>query len=414
MRQDEKVDSDSLHKKELQERIMQRIDFTRESEDEEVWEIIMEELISYSRRVSISMAQREKLGIELFHSIRKLDILQELLDDTRVTEIMINGTDNIFVEREGALSQWENRFDSREKLEDIIQQMVGKCNRVVNEASPIVDARLENGARLHVVLAPIALNGPIVTIRRFPNRAIQMEDLIAFGSITREAADWLDKLVQAGYNIFISGGTGSGKTTFLNALSQFIPKDERIITIEDSAELQIQGIRNLVRLETRNANVEGCREITIRDLMKASLRMRPDRIIVGEVRGSEAIDMIQSLNTGHDGSLSTGHANSARDMLARLETMILMGMDLPLPAIRRQIASGLDIIVHLGRLRDKTRRVLEIVEVLGYEDGEILTRQLFAFEEECEDKKGRIVGGLVKKEELVYVDKLKAAGISIV
>ncbi|MBQ8591557.1 MAG: CpaF family protein [Lachnospiraceae bacterium] len=406
------MENETAHKKELQERILQRIDFTREFEDEEIWDIILDELILYSRQVSISISQREELGRDLFYSIRKLDILQELLDDTRITEIMINGTDSIFVEREGVFSKWNNHFDTMEKLEDIIQQMVGKCNRVVNEASPIVDARLENGSRLHVVLPPVALNGPIVTIRRFPDKAIQMDDLIAYGSISNEVAKWLEKLVKAGYNIFISGGTGSGKTTFLNALSQFIPKDERVITIEDSAELQIQGIENLVSLETRNANIEGCKEITIRDLIKASLRMHPTRIVVGEIRGSEAIDMIQSLNTGHDGSLSTGHANSARDMLSRLETMILMGMDLPLAAIRKQIASGLDIIVHLGKLRDKTRKVLEIVEVLGYENGEILTNPLFVFEEEREEN-GKVIGRLVQREELLYVDKLKAAGIDI-
>lgn len=405
------MDSYTLHKRELQERILQKIDISREFADEEIKEIILDTLIAYSKEKEIAFAEREQLGRELFYSIRKLDILQELLDDNSVTEIMINGTDGIFVEKEGVLLKWDNKFDTKEKLEDVIQQIVGRCNRVVNEASPIVDARLENGARINVVLAPAALNGPIVTIRRFPEHAILMKDLIALGSISAEAAEWLDKLVKAGYNIFISGGTGSGKTTFLNALSQFIPKEERIITIEDSAELQIQGIDNLVRLETRNANVEGCKEITIRDLIKTSLRMRPDRIIVGEVRGSEAIDMIQSLNTGHDGSLSTGHANSAKDMLSRLETMILMGMELPLSAIRGQIASGLDIIVHLGRLRDRTRKVLEIVEVLGYENGEIVTKQLFEYVEEREDGKGKVVGALVKREELTYVDKLKAAGI---
>lgn len=407
------MDSYTLHKRELQEQILRKIDFSRESADEEIKEIILDTLIVYSREQQLPFQEREQLGKELFYSIRKLDILQELLDDNRVTEIMINGTDNIFVERDGTLFRWDNRFDTKEKLEDVIQQIVGKCNRVVNEASPIVDARLENGSRINVVLSPVALNGPIVTIRRFPEHVIQMKDLIALQSISTEVAEWLHKLVKAGYNIFISGGTGSGKTTFLNALSQFIPKEERIITIEDSAELQIQGVSNLVRMETRNANVEGCKEITIRDLIKASLRMRPDRIIVGEVRGSEAIDMIQSLNTGHDGSLSTGHANSAADMLSRLETMILMGMDLPLPAIRKQIASGLDIIVHLGRLRDKTRKVLEIIEVLGYENGEIMTKQLFEFVEEGEDTKGKIIGALVRKEELTYVDKLKAAGISL-
>jgi pilus assembly protein CpaF len=293
----------------------------------------------------------------------------------------------------------------------VIQQIVADCNRVVNEASPIVDARLQNGARVNVVLNPVALNGPIVTIRRFPDKPITMEDLISFGSITPEVCEWLRKLVEAKYNIFISGGTGSGKTTFLNALSNYIPAEERIITIEDSAELQIRNIPNLVRMETRNANVEGCQEITIRDLIKTSLRMRPDRIIVGEVRGGEAFDMMQCLNTGHDGSMSTGHANSSKDMLSRLENMILMGIEIPLAAIKQQIASGIDIIIHLGRLRDKSRKVLEIVEVLGYEDGDILLQPLYQFVEEGEDRDGKILGALQKKGELTYVEKLQSAGL---
>lgn len=282
---------------------------------------------------------------------------------------------------------------------------------MVNEASPIVDARLENGARVNVVLSPVALNGPIVTIRRFPDKPIMMEDLVAFGSVPRGVCEWLQKLVRARYNIFISGGTGSGKTTFLNALSDYIPKDERIITIEDNAELQILNIPNLVRLETRNANVEGCREITIRDLIRTSLRMRPDRIIVGEVRGGEAFDMMQCMNTGHDGSMSTGHANSSKDMLSRLENMILMGIDLPLKAMKQQIASGIDIIIHLGRLRDRSRKVLEIVEVLGFENEEIQLKTLYQFEEEGEDGDGKILGALRQKGELTYVEKLRAAGL---
>ena len=290
-------------------------------------------------------------------------------------------------------------------------QIVARCNRTVNESSPIVDARLENGSRVNVVLAPVALNGPIVTIRRFPEKPIQMEDLKRFGAITQEVIDFLKQLVVAGYNIFISGGTGSGKTTFLNALSNFIPKDSRIITIEDSAELQIQGVPNLVRLETRNANVEGCKEISMRDLIKSSLRMRPDRIVVGEVRGSEALDMIQAMNTGHDGSLSTGHANSAADMLTRLETMILMGMDLPLSAIRGQLASGIDVIVHLGRLRDKSRKVLQVVEILDYKDDVIGTNVLYEFEEEGEDEQGRIIGSLKKRNPMEHKEKLRAAGL---
>ena len=337
--------------------------------------------------------------------------MQELTDDPKVTEIMINGYDHIFLERAGRLYRWDKKFESKEKLEDVIQQIVAKCNRTVNEASPIVDARLENGSRVNIVLQPVALNGPIVTIRRFPERPFLMDDLMGFGAINEEAVDFLRKLVIAGYNIFISGGTGSGKTTFLNALSDFIPKGERIITIEDSAELQIVGVDNLVRLETRNANVEGCSEITIRDLIKSSLRMRPDRIIVGEVRGAEAIDMLQALNTGHDGSLSTGHANSAADMLARLETMILMGMDLPIPAIRGQLASGIDIIVHLGRLRDKSRKVLEIAEVLDYEDGEIKLQPLYRFIEEAENSEGKIIGRIERENSLVHTEKLRSAGI---
>ena len=358
------------------------------------------------------MRDRKKLRQELFYSIRKLDILQELIDDTTITEIMINGTEEIFIERDGKISGCGMGFDSREKLEDVIQQITAGCNRTVNEAAPIVDARLENGSRVNVVLRPIALNGPILTIRRFPDNPIAMEDLIEMESLTRQAADFLAALVRAKYNIFISGGTGSGKTTFLNVLSSYISGDERIITIEDSAELQIRGIPNIVRLETRNANVEGCKPVTIRDLIKTSLRMRPDRVIVGEVRGGEAIDMMQCLNTGHDGSMSTGHANSSADMLSRLETMALMGMELPLQAIRRQIASGLDIIVHLGRLRDKTRRVLEIVEVLGMEGGEIKTAPLFMFREKGEEGT-KVLGTLEKKGELKNDGKLKAACIRL-
>ena len=387
-----------------------KIDLSREVTDDEVQEMIDDRVVGIGRSNALSLKERQELGRSVFHSIRKMDVLQELVESDDVTEIMINGTDNIFVEKAGEITQWEKGFETREKLEDVIQQIVAKCNRAVNEASPIVDARLENGARVNIVLAPVALNGPIVTIRRFPDHPIAMADLLRVGSITQEAADDLERLVMAGYNIFISGGTGSGKTTFLNALSQYIPKSERIITIEDSAELQLQDIPNLVRLETRNANAEGTKAITIRDLIKSSLRMRPDRIIVGEVRGSEAIDMLQALNTGHDGSLSTGHANSARDMLTRLETMVLMGMDLPLAAVRRQIASGVDIIVHLGRLRDKSRRVMEITEIIAYQEGEIVTRPLYAFDETGEEA-GRVLGELKAENPLLHMDKLLAAGI---
>ena len=398
-------------RRELKKKLTDSIDYSKEISDEEMQELIDELIIRNGRELSLSLSEKENLRKELFHAVRKLDVLQELIDDPQITEIMINGPENIFIERNGKLSRLELKFESKEKLDDVIQQIVAACNRVVNEASPIVDARLENGARVNVVLSPVALNGPIVTIRRFPDKPITMENLIAFGSLSEEVCLWLQKLVKAKYNIFISGGTGSGKTTFLNALSNYIPKDERIITIEDSAELQILNIPNIVKMETRNANVEGCREITIRDLIKTSLRMRPDRIIVGEVRGGEAFDMMQCLNTGHDGSMSTGHANSSKDMLSRLENMILMGMDLPLNAIRQQIASGIDIIIHLGRLRDKSRKVLEIVEVLGFEDNEIKLRSLYKFEETGEDESGRILGELQQKGELAYVDKLKTAGI---
>jgi pilus assembly protein CpaF len=388
---------------------MTQIDLSRDMTDEEIQELIDELVISLGRRYALSLEERTRLGVSVFHAIRKMDVLQELVDSEDVTEIMINGTDNIFVEKAGRIYEWEKHFDSKEKLENVIQQIVAKCNRVVNEASPIVDARLSNGSRVNIVLAPVALNGPIVTIRRFPKNPISMEDLLRFGSITKEAVDELQKWVIAGYNIFISGGTGSGKTTFLNALSNYIPSSERVITIEDSAELQLQGIPNLVKLETRNANTEGAKPITIRDLIKSSLRMRPDRIIVGEVRGSEALDMLQALNTGHDGSLSTGHANSSRDMLSRLETMVLMGMDLPLEAVRRQIASGVDIIVHLGRLRDSSRRVIEIVEILGYENGEIITCPIYEFQETGE-KNGKVQGEFVRVNDVTNKDKLMAAG----
>ena len=395
----------------VEEGLRQKIDLSREVSDEEVREMIDEMVIHCSRQYALSLKDRQQLGREIFDAIRRMDILQELVEEEEVTEIMINGTQGIFIERKGRLLQWDKNFASKEKLEDVIQQIVAKCNRAVNEASPIVDARLENGARVNIVLAPVALNGPIVTIRRFPSHPIGMTDLLAYGSLTNEAAQDLEKWVKAGYNIIISGGTGSGKTTFLNALSQYIPSTDRVITIEDSAELQLQGIPNLVRLETRDSKGEGTTAITIRDLIRSSLRMRPDRIIVGEVRGSEAIDMLQALNTGHDGSLSTGHANSATDMLMRLETMVLMGMDLPLNAVRRQIASGVDIIVQLGRLRDKSRKVLEIVEITGYEDGEIVTRPLYQFQETGTDEAGHVMGQLQMCNPLMHTDKLLAAGL---
>jgi len=398
-------------KQTLRKEILEVIDYGREMTDEEVFEQIDEVILQKDELRLLPVSTSHQLRSDLFDSLRRLDVLQGLLEDPGVTEIMINGPDHVFIEKEGRLSRLETGFESVEKLKDVIQQIVAGCNRVVNEASPIVDARLAGGERVSIVLTPVALNGPILTIRRFPDTPITMEGLIRYESITPAVAEFLRRLVTAGYNIFISGGTGSGKTTFLNVLSGFIPQDQRVITIEDSAELQLQGIDNLVRLETRNSNVEGCHEITIRDLIKASLRMRPDRIVVGEVRGGEAADMMQCLNTGHEGSMSTGHANSAKDMLSRLENMILMAMDIPLEAIRRQIASGIDVIVHLGRLRDKSRRVLEIVEVVGYEKQEYCLNTLYQFEEEGEDENGRVRGSLQKKAAMVHMGKLKAAGI---
>lgn len=399
-------------KRELRTKVQERMDFGKDLSDQEVEETIDEVLLGQESLIACPVEMRRKLKKELFDSLRRLDILQMFVEDSSVTEIMINGKDHIFVEQDGRLRKLDAGFESIEKLQDVIQQIVAGCNRVVNEASPIVDARLPNGSRVNIVMNPVALNGPIVTIRRFPDKPITMEMLLQNDSISMEAAELLESLVKAKYNIFISGGTGSGKTTFLNVLSHYIPADERVITIEDSAELQLQGLSNLVRLETRNSNVEGCNEITIRELIRSSLRMRPDRIIVGEVRGAEAIDMLQCLNTGHDGSMSTGHANSAWDMLARLENMVLMGVELPLAAIRQQIASGVDIIVHLGRLRDKSRRVLEIVELMGCENNEIKMNPLYAFEELGEDSAGNIVGRLQRKGVLLRENKLKAAGLS--
>ena len=398
-------------KQEIKSRLLEKLDHSMEMEDEAVQELVENEVWLMGKETYIPLAEKKRLCREIYYAIRKYDVLQELLEDETVTEIMVNGPDHIFIEKEGRLQQWQTAFESEDKLLDVIQQIVAKANRVVNESSPIVDARLF-GSRVHVVLPPVALNGPILTIRRFGKTPLLIPELLRIGSVSQEICTFLEKLVIAGYNIFISGGTGSGKTTFLNALSSFIPRTERIITIEDSAELQIQGNDNLVRLETRNANVEGCNPVTIRDLIRASLRMRPDRIIVGEVRGAEAIDMLQALNTGHDGSLSTGHANSAADMIARLETMVLMGMELPLAAIRRQIAGGVDLIVHLGRLRDKSRRVLSVSEVVGYEQGEVLLSVIYEFQETGE-RNGKVQGIWKKTGSLVHTEKLQQAGITL-
>lgn len=378
-------------------------------EDEELQEMIDAAVAGEAERSYLPLKSRLRLKKELFDSFRRLDILQELVDDPDITEIMVNGKDHIFIEKKGRLSRWDKAFDSAEQLEDLIQQIVSRVNRTVNLSSPIADARLEDGSRVHVVLAPVAVDGPVLTIRKFPE-PVTMDKLIRLGSISREAAVFLRTAVRAGYNIFVSGGTGSGKTTFLNALSEFIPEDERVITIEDSAELQIRHVPNLVRLETRVENRDGSREISMRDLIRASLRMRPDRILVGEVRGAEALEMLQAMNTGHDGSVSTGHGNSPRDMVTRLETMVLMAADLPLAAVRNQIASALELMVHLGRMRDKSRKVLEIAEVIGCENGEVRLEPLFTFREKQARDRQWVEGSLEKVGELRSREKLRAGG----
>lgn len=398
--------------KQLQKKIMDDLDFGEELSDEQLKELIGKYLLEKEKSYNFTLIQRKQIGKEIFDSLRKLDVLQDLIEDEEITEIMVNGPESIFVEKKGNLYRVDLKFESREKLLQVINQIVSGCNRVVNESNPIVDARLENGARVNVVLYPIALNGPILTIRRFPNKPMTMERLREMGAVSEEAVAFLKKAVRAKYNIIVSGGTGSGKTTFLNALSQYIPEDERIITIEDSAELQILGIDNLIRMETRNANLEGGKGITIRDLIKTSLRMRPNRIIVGEVRGEEAFDMIGSaMNCGHDGSMSSAHANSASDMLLRLENMILMAAPLPISAIRRQIASGVDIIVHLGRLRDKSRKVLEISEVCGMRNEDILLNEIFQFQETSQKKSEKVEGKLERIGELIHIYKMETAGM---
>ena len=377
----------------LREKLMDLLEEHGDAEDDEIRAMIDDLVLADSGERRLSVTERLNLGRELFYSVRRLDILQDLIDDKSVTEIMVNGPDCIYVEQNGKIRKWERAFTSREKLEDVIQQIVGKCNRVVNEQNPIVDARLSDGSRVNAVIAPIALDGPILTIRQFPEEPITMEKLIRSGSITREAAEDLRVLVAAGYSMIIGGGTSAGKTTFLNALSNAIPKEERIITIEDNAELQIQGIGNLVRLEAKSANTEG------------GLRMRPDRIIVGEVRSGEAVDMLQAFNTGHDGSLCTIHANSCQDMLSRLEVMVLMAFPLPLQAIRGQIASGADVLVHLGRLRDRSRRVLEIAEVTGMENEQVKLNSLYKWDDADRSFK--------KTGELQNTMKLDRRGLSL-
>ena len=400
--------------RQIQEIIVNEINRGGKVSDDEILESIEEHVLRMGHTVYLPAGKKDEMIRAVFNSIRKLDVLQEILEDSSITEIMVNGPNHIFIEKGGRLQPYPKTFSSRDKLEDVVQQIVGKVNRRVNEANPIVDVRLLDGSRVNVVLPPIALDGPVVTIRKFPDKPISMESLIGLGSLTEEASGFLKKLVKAKYNFFISGGTGCGKTTFLNALSEYIPSEERLIVIEDAAELQIRGIPNLVRLEVRNANLEGKNAVTIRDLMKSALRMRPDRIVLGEVRDAAACELLNVMNTGHDGSLCSGHANSPKDMLSRLETLVLTGMDIPLLAVRSQIASAIDIIVHLGRLRDKSRKVLEIDEVIGMQQGEIQIKPLFHFQEEGQDGTGQVMGKLCKTEHsLFHQEKLYAAGISI-
>jgi len=381
--------------------------------DEELEEKIEEIVLERIGTEYCSIQQRVSIVQQVYSSIRGFGLLDSIISDDTITEVMINGPDNVFIEQNGRLFKMDKHFESQRKLEDVIQRIVGLAGREVNQANPICDTRLPDGSRVNVVLPPIALCGPTLTIRKFSKTPMTIEKLIQYGSITQEIADKLEILVKAKYNIFISGGTGSGKTTFLNALSNYIPKDERVITIEDSAELQITGVDNLVSLETRNANTSGAGQITIRDLIKSSLRMRPERIIVGEVRGGEALDMLQAMNTGHDGSLSTGHANSTQDMLSRLETMVLQGAEgLPLEAIKQQIASAVDIIIHLSRLRDKSRKTMEITEVVGVENGQIILNPLYKFEEDANSTLEKVSGSLKRTDNKMINDfKLKLAGM---
>ncbi|MGN0291520.1 MAG: CpaF family protein [Lachnospiraceae bacterium] len=387
----------------IRRQVLEEIELSEENDDEQLKKRIEEKVWEYAKEHLISLEEEQQYVQEIFYSLRKLDVLEELLQDDSVTEIMVNGYRNIFYEKQGRLYEWDKQFSGKEKLEDVIQKIVAKNNRVVNEAMPIADARLEDGSRIHIVLEPVAIDGSCITIRKFPKEVMTMERLLEYKTLNEPIAEFLEKLTVAGYNIFILGGTGSGKTTFLNALSGYIPKTERIITIEDSAELQLKGVKNLIRLETRNANVKGMTEITIRDLIRAALRMRPDRIIVGECRGAEALDMLQAMNTGHDGSLSTGHANSCEDMIRRLETMVLMGMELPVTAIRAQIASGVDILVHVGRMRDGSRKLMNVMEVAGYEKEQILLNPIWQIEG----------GGWKRLGRLEHTQKLERAGFGI-
>ncbi|WP_209850330.1 CpaF family protein [Paenibacillus sediminis] len=397
--------------RELRSEIRAGLDVRSSIGDEELILFIEQRVFGNRKLQELTAHEKRTLIRRVFNSFRGLDVLQPLVDDRTITEIMINSHDEIFIEQRGEVRKLPVQFESREKLEDIIQTIVAGVNRIVNESSPIVDARLKDGSRVNIVLPPIALKGPTMTIRKFPENPLSMDDLVELGALSDEVAVFLQRLVRSKYNIFISGGTGSGKTTFLNALSQYIPADERVITIEDSAELQIVTVPNLVSLETRNANTEGRGGVPIRDLIRSSLRMRPNRIVVGEVRGSEALDMLQAMNTGHDGSLSTGHSNSVKDMVSRLETMVLSGAELPIQVIRQQISSAIDIFVHLSRLRDRSRRVVEISEVIEMKEGEVVLNPLYHFQEEGE-RDGHIIGKLVSTgNHLHHTDKLRMAGI---
>lgn len=394
---------EKISKETIREKVISTIDMTREPQEQELHEIIDRIMEEELKEKYLTIKERIKIHKEVFNSIKGLGILEDLLEMDEVTEIMINGRNHIFIEKAGRIIPYDDSIESEERLQDIIQQIVAKTNRRVNESNPIVDTRLEDGSRVNVVLPPVALDGAVITIRKFVKEKITINQLIKWGTLTREVSDLLEKLVVAGYNIFVSGGTGSGKTTFLNVLSNFIPNDQRVVTIEDSAELQLKSVDNIVRLEARQANSQGENEITIRDLIKTSLRMRPDRIIVGEVRGAEALDMVQSLNTGHDGSMSTGHGNSPKDMLARLETMVLMGADIPLNAIRSQLAAGIDIMVHLARMPDKTRKVIEINEIQEFKDNQIILNKLYCMEN----------GKLKKVGTLKNIFKLQSYGLSV-
>lgn len=394
---------EKISKETIREKVISTIDMTREPQEQELHEIIDRIMEEELKEKYLTIKERIKIHKEVFNSIKGLGILEDLLEMDEVTEIMINGRNHIFIEKAGRIIPYDDSIESEERLQDIIQQIVAKTNRRVNESNPIVDTRLEDGSRVNVVLPPVALDGAVITIRKFAKEKITINQLIKWGTLTREVSDLLEKLVVAGYNIFVSGGTGSGKTTFLNVLSNFIPNDQRVVTIEDSAELQLKSVDNIVRLEARQANSQGENEITIRDLIKTSLRMRPDRIIVGEVRGAEALDMVQSLNTGHDGSMSTGHGNSPKDMLARLETMVLMGADIPLNAIRSQLAAGIDIMVHLARMPDKTRKVIEINEIQEFKDDQIILNKLYCMEN----------GKLKKVGTLKNIFKLQSYGLSV-